>query len=39
MIAPFSEETYVVKGAVASRIEWSVITDFGGVSELFRWSR
>jgi P pilus assembly chaperone PapD len=39
MIAPFSEETYAVKGAAASRIEWSVITEFGGVSELFRWSR
>lgn len=39
MIAPFSEEKYAVKGAAASRIEWSVITEFGGVSELFRWSR
>ncbi|ENY6786362.1 molecular chaperone [Providencia rettgeri] len=39
MIAPFSNETYTVKGPVASRIEWSVITEFGGVSERFRWSR
>jgi len=39
MIAPFAEETYAVKGPIASRIEWSVITEFGGISELFRWSR
>lgn len=38
MIAPFSEKTYTVKGDIASRIEWSVITEFGGVSERFRWS-
>lgn len=39
MIAPFAEQTYEVKGGTANRIEWSVITEFGGVSELFRWSR
>ncbi|MFY3789985.1 putative fimbrial chaperone LpfB [Providencia manganoxydans] len=39
MLAPFSENTYTVKGGRANRIDWSVITDFGGVSELFHWSR
>lgn len=39
MIAPFAEHTYTVKGGTASRIEWSVINEFGGVSEPFRWSR
>lgn len=39
MIAPFSEEIYAVNGALAKQIHWSVITEFGGVSELFRWSR
>nr|WP_287467930.1 molecular chaperone [Providencia sp.] len=39
MIAPFSQETYSVKGGIAKNIQWSAITEFGGVSELFRWSR
>ena len=39
MIAPFSQKTYVVNGAIANKIEWSVITEFGGVSEAFSWSR
>ncbi|WP_245208656.1 fimbrial biogenesis chaperone [Serratia fonticola] len=39
MIAPFSEEIFAVNGAIANQIHWSVITEFGGVSELFRWSR
>ena len=39
MIAPFSQETYTVNGAIANKIQWSVITEFGGVSEAFSWSR
>lgn len=39
MVVPFSEKIYVVNKAVANQIHWSAITEFGGVSELFRWSR
>lgn len=39
MIAPFSAQTYSIKEMdKASTIEWSVINDFGGMSEVYRWS-
>lgn len=38
MIAPFSSQTYQVKEQ-AQEIKWSVINDYGGLSEMFRWSR
>lgn len=35
MIAPFSANTYPVAGAV-SEVQWSVITDFGDISQAFK---
>ncbi|MGO2303264.1 MAG: fimbrial biogenesis chaperone [Providencia sp.] len=38
MIAPFSTQTYQVKAQVHD-IHWSVINDFGGLSETFHWAQ
>lgn len=38
MIAPFSTQTYQVK-VQAHDIHWSVINDFGGLSETFHWAQ
>lgn len=38
MIAPFSSQSYQVERS-ASEINWSVINDYGGLSETFRWKR
>lgn len=38
MIAPFSSQSYQVKGS-ANHINWSVINDYGGLSDTFRWTR
>lgn len=40
MMAPFSTHAYLLKeGEKINRITWSVINEFGGISELFHWSR
>ncbi|EKT62035.1 molecular chaperone [Providencia burhodogranariea] len=38
MISPFSSQSYQVKGP-ANEINWSVINDYGGLSETFHWTR
>ncbi|HAT1515439.1 TPA: molecular chaperone [Morganella morganii] len=40
MIAPFASRDYSTSGITqANTVTWSVITDFGGVSDEYRWSR
>lgn len=40
MIAPFTTQAYTVKSTgQANKVQWSVINEFGGVSELYQWSR
>ncbi|WP_336193011.1 molecular chaperone [Providencia stuartii] len=40
MIAPFASHDYATPGITqANTVTWSVITDFGGMSDVYRWSR
>lgn len=40
MVAPYASQTYQVKGTgPANKVQWSVINEFGGVSEQYQWSR
>ena len=40
MVAPFSSQSYQIKESTQTNIiTWSVINDFGGVSDLFHWPR
>lgn len=38
MIAPFSSHSYQIK-EIANEIHWSVINDYGGLSDTFHWIR
>ncbi|QZY66574.1 molecular chaperone (plasmid) [Providencia rettgeri] len=40
MVAPFASQNYALKGASpVNTVQWAVINEFGGASDLFRWSR
>lgn len=40
MVAPFASQDYPLKGASpVNTVQWSVVNEFGGASDLFRWAR